>query len=293
MGGDLPAQLAADRAAAPRHEDDFVLDITHDFVQIDLDLLPAQKVLYLHLAQFGNGDLPVRELIDAGQDFDGTLAVLAAVDDGALDLFVGGGHRDEDLFHSVSFGEPDDVVGRARDAHPRDEFSLLGRVVVRDADGFIVDLVGSEHLLDEGESGAAAAHDHHPLFLLAAARKIIPQNDENALGKTGAAGKSEQKNAEHDRRADIRDPPLRKRCGDQIEPRRAKDGQTEFERVDDPHRGEHDVVHSEQHKQRQHRNDVAYGPAEKHRRRRQSPARHDQAGEQSRQKHGYRIRRHQ
>ena len=68
----LTAELAADRAAAPRHEHDFIFDISHDFVEVDTYLLSAEQILNIDFAKFGHGHLTVRELINSRQNLDGT-----------------------------------------------------------------------------------------------------------------------------------------------------------------------------------------------------------------------------
>ena len=56
----LPTKLAADRSAASRDEDGFILDVAYDLLDIDVHLFPAEQILYLHFAEIGNGHLSVR-----------------------------------------------------------------------------------------------------------------------------------------------------------------------------------------------------------------------------------------
>ena len=152
---------------------------------------------------------------------------------------------------------------RPRDLDAADGFSELCRIVVRDTYGLQSDFIRREHLLDEGESRASAADDHHPFFLRMSARQIIFHHDDDAFGKTYHDGDIKEQRAVNERRADIDIRLLRQDRENQIQRRRTDDGKTEFKRVDDPHGREHDRVHSEESEQSDRTDDIAERPSEK------------------------------
>ena len=65
VGCYLAAELASYRAASARDKHHPVLDIAHNFVEVDLYLVAAEKVGNLHLAQRGDTGIAVYYLVNA------------------------------------------------------------------------------------------------------------------------------------------------------------------------------------------------------------------------------------
>ena len=79
-GGELAREFAADRAAGARDHDDLVGDVA-DGVVVEPDLVAAQDVFDLHLAELFDRHRALDELVDAGQRLDGHVGALAGQGD--------------------------------------------------------------------------------------------------------------------------------------------------------------------------------------------------------------------
>ena len=157
---DLAAQLAAYGSAAARNENGLSFDISHDLVEIYGNLLTAEQVGYIHLAQRGYRGLSADELVNSGQDLHLALRLLAYVHD-ARNLFLSDGRNGDEYFLDVVFrGHPGNVRRRAHYAHVGYRASDLARIVVHDTYRQIFDLVRGLHFAHQRGAGAAAAYYH-------------------------------------------------------------------------------------------------------------------------------------
>ena len=99
---DLTAQLRADGAAAASHQHRLALQEGPDAGLVQLDGVPAQQVLDLHLADVGGHDgarVALQLLDGVGQDMQAALGLGAQLQDLRLPLGLQGGDGQDDLGH--------------------------------------------------------------------------------------------------------------------------------------------------------------------------------------------------
>ncbi len=134
-GGDLAAEFGADGTAGAGDEDDFVFEVTGDFVQVDVYFFSAEQVFDLDGADLTDGDFAVDQFVDAGEgfNFDRQFAADAGK---AANLGTGRGwNGDDDFINFVLFHDVRDVVAGAEYFDTVEGAALLGRIVVDEADG--------------------------------------------------------------------------------------------------------------------------------------------------------------
>ena len=212
--GELAAELRADRAGRSGHHHGLPAEVLDDRVHVEPDLVAAQKVLDLDLADGRLHDLAVDDLVDARRHEHLHLALLAVVHEtlglGLDRLFAG----EEDGVHEETLAEEGDV-GRALEVEYLDAADVLAaepgavvkvadHVVVRRAgkaghggDGLVVDTVHHHvlalprrhDLLAQGIIGDDHSHAHHQ-----------QEDDSQAAVQRadhGVVGVSERKRAHH------------------------------------------------------------------------------------------------
>ena len=132
---DLTAELGADRAAGPGHQDALSAQVGRDQLQIELRGLSPEQVLDLHLSQVGDMHLAVLETREVGKDLESRRGVLADLHDLAHGLAARGGDRDEDVLDAQLLDETRNLVASAENGHAVDHRSVLDRIVVDESDG--------------------------------------------------------------------------------------------------------------------------------------------------------------
>ena len=166
-GGQLPAELAADRTAGAGHHDDLAGDVA-DAVVVDRHLVPAEDVFDLHLAELADGHRALDELEDAGQGLHRHVGLLAGHGDVLDQPAAHRRHGDDDLVDRVLRDQGRQVARGAHHAHAVDAQVLLFVVVVDEADRSVADLARLLHLAHDELSGVAGADDEHLLAVAAA-----------------------------------------------------------------------------------------------------------------------------
>ena len=131
----LAAQLAADGAAAARDQHGLAGDVARHRARVEDDLLAAQKVGHVHVAQAHVADLVERQLAHVRQGAQLAVGLRAFAVDALALLGRGGRDGHDDLVDVVLVHEVDDVVRGAGHLHAVDARTALGGVVVSGHDG--------------------------------------------------------------------------------------------------------------------------------------------------------------
>ena len=163
VGGDLPAQLRSDAAAASRHQDALAVDEVEDLLHVRADGFPAQQVLDGNLLHGGGGDLAQDELIHAGQLLQLAARLVADGQDIPLLLHRGAGDGQEDLIDVIFLNRGKNLIPAAHDGHAlHGPVPLIG-IVVDDADHLVIlHLVGAVQILQDHLARGAGPDEHHP-----------------------------------------------------------------------------------------------------------------------------------
>ena len=150
-GGDLAAELRADRAAGAGDEHGRAGDVGGDRGDVELDGLASEHVLDLHLAQLaGEVEVAGDQLVDARQGLHRDAGVAAGVDDAAgaprpapegMAMITSSGR--------LSARSRGSSVGRAEHPDAVQAHVLLARVVVDEADRRVAEPRGLQHLPDD------------------------------------------------------------------------------------------------------------------------------------------------
>ena len=178
VGRDLPAELAADGAAAAGNQHPLAMDEVEDLPHVRLDGLPAQQVLHGHLLHGGHGDLARQELVHAGQLLE--LAVRLAADVQNVPLLHGGGAGDGqvDLVDAELLHVDQDVVPAAHHGDALQVTAPLVGVVVDNADHPVLRAVRRVHVPQDHLPCIAGADEHDPaqgFALLDMLAHLVPQ----------------------------------------------------------------------------------------------------------------------
>src|SRR6185437_7823174 len=158
-GDELPAELAADRAAGTGDEDRFASGHRRDRREIGLDRIAAEQVFDLDFANGDDADAVGEDLEQAGHgarlETRGVGGAHHFTNDGAR----GAGHGDDELFGAPL---PVDALEVSKPAEHGDAGELepvLGAVVVDEADRFDAELGVGEELLEDHLAGGAGTGD--------------------------------------------------------------------------------------------------------------------------------------
>ena len=189
---DLPAKLAADRPAGPGHHHAFSGDVAAHQVGVGSDLVAAQKLLDLDVAQIVDRDLPEGDLGNARKhpDPDVGSSDPKALDDLAPRRPARRGQGKEDLVDILERQDPLELIGVP------DRFSLdrpIGQdwILVDEADDLDLGVAanGDRELL----SVRPGAVDEDPLALLTR-RPAIERLKKQRAEAQPAAGQGQQEN---------------------------------------------------------------------------------------------------
>src|SRR6185437_12516012 len=204
-GDELPAELAADRAARSGHEHRLASGHRRDRREIGLDWIAAEQVFDLDFANGADADAIGEDLEQAGHgarlETRGVGGAHHFTNDGAR----GAGHGDDELFGAPL---PVDALEVSKPAEHGDAGELepvLGAVVVDEADRFDAELGVGEELLenhfasgagpgDEGAANVAPASTLRPSAPAGHTRKEA-RGGEDEDGKEAVAEEDAERNA--------------------------------------------------------------------------------------------------
>ena len=156
----LPAELAADGAAAARDQHALAGDVAGHGAGVQDDLLAAQKVGHVHVAQPHVAYLVERELAYVGQRAQLALGLRALAVDALALLERGRGDGHDDLLDVVAINQLHDVVRGAGHLHAVDTAAALRGVVVSGHDGHAGhERVLRGHAADGERARLPRAHD--------------------------------------------------------------------------------------------------------------------------------------
>ena len=131
----LPAQFAADGAAASGDEDDFTTDMIQHFFGIDPDRFSAQQVFDIHFFQIGYGDISVDELVSTGDGTQFTAGLFTDVQDLLSRLYTGRGNGKNDFINAVLPYGIQNAFPSAYDRYTAHQFAMAARLIVDDTFG--------------------------------------------------------------------------------------------------------------------------------------------------------------
>ena len=160
MCRDLSAQLAADGAASSGDQDRLAVDKVIDLVHVRPDRFSPEQVFDRDLLHGADGDLSEHQLIQSRELLH--LAACFAADVQDIPLINGGcaGDCQVDLRDVIFFNVGHDIVPAAHDGHSVDIPPPFVRIIVYDADDFVIDLCGRAQVAQQQLAGGACT-DHH------------------------------------------------------------------------------------------------------------------------------------
>ena len=171
----LPAELAADGAAAARDQHALAGDVAGHGAGVQDDLLAAQEVGHVHVAQPHVAYLVERELAYVGQRAQLAFGLRALAVDALALLERGRGNGHDDLLDVVAVHQLHDVVRGAGHLHAVDTAAALRGVVVSGHDGHAGhERVLRGHAADGERARLPRAHDERARPVAGALRR--PQN---------------------------------------------------------------------------------------------------------------------
>ena len=185
---DLPAELAADGAAASRDQDPFPVNEFKDFFQVGLDRLSAQKVFDGDLLHLAYSYFSADELIHSGKVLQLAVRLLADVQDVSSLLRRRAGDRHIDLVDVVFLNIFQDRVPAADDRNSVNEAPPLVGVVIYDTADQFVDFFGPFYIMQNRLAGISCSDQHDPV-LGPPHFDLVFHHDEQTIGKPDARHK--------------------------------------------------------------------------------------------------------
>ena len=167
--GELPAQLAADRAAGAGDEDGFAGGEHPHLVEIGLDRLPAQQVLDFDLPQRGDGHPPGEDVVHPRHGPGRHPGLHRRANHLPHHLPGRARHGDHDLLDVVLDHELRDLGQRPEHRQVGEPMAVLALVVVHEGDRVEADLRMAQQLLHDHLARGAGADDQRPSGVLQAA----------------------------------------------------------------------------------------------------------------------------
>ena len=131
--GDLPAQLAADRAAASGDQYYLVVHRIQYFFCIDLNRIPSKEVFNLYLFQLGYRYISVDQLVDSGQSAHLTAGFFTDIQYFLTCLVVGGRNGENDLINAVLSYGICNFVSASNDRYTTKEFAMTAGIIINNA----------------------------------------------------------------------------------------------------------------------------------------------------------------
>ena len=197
MRRDLPAELAADGAAAACDQHCFAVDEVEDFLHVSLDGLSAQEVFHRNLFHLADRYITAHKLVHTGQILELAVGLFADIEDISA-LFRGcAGDSQIDLLDPVLVDIFQDALPAAHDRNAVDEAPPLVVVVVDHAEDLILQLDRAANVADDGLAGVAGSDDHDAPFV-GAHSVMNAQKDDKSIGESNANHEQElQHDADH------------------------------------------------------------------------------------------------
>ena len=160
--GDLPAQLRADGASGTGHQDPLPGQVVGDRGDVGVDLVAAEDVGEVDVADVADADVLPEELGGRGQHLDLEALGASRLSDAGEGLRgrAGDGH-DEDVGSTALHGLPD-APGVTEHRHTPDAQMALGAVVVDQTDREPLPARVAQHRDDQVAAGVARARDQGP-----------------------------------------------------------------------------------------------------------------------------------
>ena len=196
MGCDLPAELAADGAAASGDQHCFAIDEVEDFLHVRLDGFAAEKVLYGDLLHLADCYIAAHELVHAGQVLELAVSLLADVQDVSALLRSGTGNGQIDLLNLELLDIYQNAVPAAYDRHAIDVAPPLVGLIVDEAHYFVIDLSRSADVTGDCLTCIAGAYDHDPSVSLRVGLLVAEQQNK-AIRKADRGHKDELQRRSH------------------------------------------------------------------------------------------------
>ena len=156
----LATELGADAAATAGDENDLAVDEGKNLGKVRGDHLAPEEVFDRHVLHGGDRDLAGHELVKSGKLLQFTAGFVADAEDFFPVFPVQRGNGQEDLRDVELLDILEDALPAADDGDAVDEAAPFVRVVVDDADGFVIDLFTGLHVTEDHLSGVAGADDH-------------------------------------------------------------------------------------------------------------------------------------
>ena len=166
MPGNLPAQLAADGAAAAGDQHHLAGEKFGNRLRIQLHRSSAQQVLNGHVLHLGQAHLTVYQLVQSRQHPHPAGGFLAQLQNLRLGLGRGGGNGKDNLGNPIPLHRLENVIPAAYNGHTVEKFSLFGRVVVNDTAQSAVHILAGGNLLGQHLSRHTGTDEHNPVPLL-------------------------------------------------------------------------------------------------------------------------------
>ena len=161
LGHDLTAKLRTDGTAAARYQDDFVSDKGLDAVLVDLYGLPADQILQVDFPQIlAHHSRQGRR--DFRQNPHAAAGIAAQLDEFALVGRLCRWNGDDNLFNFIFGSGAFDHLPVADDFDAAYVLVLFVRIVVDDADHFVVAVPVAVQLVNQNVPRTARADDHGP-----------------------------------------------------------------------------------------------------------------------------------
>ena len=156
----LAAELAANGAAAARHQHGLAGEVAGDLLVVQRDLITGEEIGGVQLTERTLLGAVAAHQLGVAQDLHRAVGGNAEVDDMVQPAAPQGGDGNDDVVDVVLGAELGDLLQRALDRHAVDGLPLLDQVIVHRHNGVAVAAVGFADIDGPG-TGLARAHDHH------------------------------------------------------------------------------------------------------------------------------------
>ncbi len=161
---DLSAHFRAYGAAGARDQDDLVVQVLADALGVEFDLLAAEEVFDVDVANLRNLDAALDDRLHGGNGLELDVEALQLLDEPAELALGGAGFGEEDLVDAVLFTELSDPVEAAEDGHAVNLGAVARRIVVEEADDAVALDLHAEDFAQQGFARIACAGDEADLL---------------------------------------------------------------------------------------------------------------------------------
>ena len=197
MPGNLPAQLAADGAAAAGDQNHLTGEEFGNGFRIQLHRGSAQQILNGHILHLGQAHLAVYQLVQSRQHPHPAGGFLAQLQNLRLGLGGGRGDGKDNLGNPVPLHRLENLIPAPYNGYAVKEFSLLGGVIVNNAAQGAVHILAGGNLLGQHLPRYAGADEHNPVPLLLGHFQKGPPDYRNHPQGTPAANQGAELENKH------------------------------------------------------------------------------------------------